>query len=148
MDGMAIEGDERFIAQTKRALGLLKTKSNSVYKNMVLPYIKKIKAHRTSGMNVFAKVPTYEVGKRTAFSPLKWYASTIAHDAYHSKLYFDYRSKHKGRVPRQVFASPKAERKCIKFQIKVAEKIGASAADIKYLESLDGSHAKLAEISW
>lgn len=143
-----IEGDNKFVTQTQKVLSLLKKSVPRFYKQIIPTGIKKIKPHRTSGMNVFAKVPTYEVGKRTAFSPLKWYASTIAHDAYHSKLYFDYRSKHKGRVPRQVFASPKAERKCIKFQIKVAEKIGASAADIKYLESLGGSHAKLAEISW
>ncbi len=147
-DGIVIEGNGRFVAQTKRALGLLKTKSNCIYKNTILPHIKKIKLHKTSGMNVFAKVPAYEVGKQTAFSSLKWYASTIAHDAYHSKLYFDYKNKHGGRVPRYVFASPEAEKKCIKLQIKVAKKIGASVVDIKYLKSLDGSHAKLKKIDW
>ena len=148
MDGITIGGNKRFVTQTKRALGLLKTRSNRIYKNVVLPYVKKIKAHKTSGMNVFAKVPTYEVGSKTAFASSRWYASTIAHDAYHSKLYSDYKNKHAGRVPRKAFASQKAELQCIKFQIKVAKKIGVSAADIRHLKSLDGSHAKLRKINW
>ncbi len=147
-DGIVIEGNKQFVTQTQKALKLLKARSNLIYKSIVLPYIKKIKLHKTSGMNMFAKLPTYEVGKQTAFSSLKWYASTITHDAYHSKLYFDYKTKHAGRVPRKVFASQKAEQKCIKFQIKVAKKIGASAVDIKYLGSLEGSHAKLKKIDW
>lgn len=148
MDGLIIEGNRQFVGQTKKALKLLKTRSNLIYKSTVLPYIKKIKLHKTSGMNVFAKMPTYEVANQTAFSSLKWYASTMAHDAYHSKLYFDYKKKHKGQVPRKAFANQKSESRCIKFQIKVAKKIGASAADIKYLKSLDGSHAKLSKINW
>jgi len=148
IDGIVIEGNKKFLIQTRKALSLLKKSVPLLYRRIILTGIKKIKLHKTSGMNLFAKIPTYEVSERTAFSSLKWYASTIAHEAYHSKLYFDYKNKHKGQVPRKVFASAEAELQCIKFQTKVAKRIGAPAADIKYLKSLDGSHAKLEKIDW
>ena len=148
MDGIQINGNKKFVFQTKKALRVLKSKSSATYTRVVLKYVKKIKSHKISGMNVFARVPTYEVGIPTAFESLKWYASTIAHDAYHSKLYFDYKKKHKRSVPRRVYAGVRAELICIKFQIKVGRKIGLAGSKIKYLKTLDGSHAKFRKITW
>lgn len=145
---IAVSGNERFVQTTERALKLLKTKVPKVYEEVVLPFVKKIKLAQTSGMNLFAKIPTFEVSEETAFRSLRWYSSTIAHEAFHSKLYFDYKNNHRGKVPRKIYASQNAEVKCIRFQIKTAEKIGASIQDIKYLKSLDGSHANLLKIDW
>lgn len=147
-ESLVLEGDKKFLVQTRRAIRLLKTKMPREFRKIVLPYVAKIKLHKSSGMNLWAKVPTYEVGKETAFYSLKWYASTIVHDAYHAKLYFDYKRKHKGRVPVKVYKSQAAELKCLKAQISIARKLNMSKADIDYLKSLDGSYAKLAQVNW
>lgn len=148
IDGIIVEGNKKFLTQTKKALSLLRKSVPFLYKRVILTGIKKIRPHKTSGMNVFAKIPTFEVGETTAFYSLKWYASVMAHEACHSKTYFGYKKKYKKRVPIKVYKSQKAELECIKFQIKVAKQIKLSILDIKYLESLDGSHAKLSKISW
>lgn len=147
-ESLALEGDKKFLAQTQKAIRLLKTKTPKEFRNIVLPHVAKIKSHKSSGMNLWAKVPTYEVGKETAFYSLKWYASTIVHDAYHAKLYFDYKKKHKGAVPAKIYKSQAAELKCLKVQISAAKKLKMPKADIDYLKSLDGGHAKLARVNW
>lgn len=148
LDSIIIEGDKKFTTQTIKALGVLKRKTPRVYNDFILKFVRKIKLYKTSGMNLFAKTPTFEVSSKTAFKSLKWYASVIAHEAYHSKLYFEYNKKNKKEVPREVYASQKAEIKCIRYQIKIGRKIGLSSADIKYIKSLDGSHSNLSQINW
>ena len=147
-DSLIIEGDQRFILWTKQALRLLKLKVPSVYQRVIQKYVKKIKLTKTTGMNLFVKIPTYEVGSKTAYASLKWYASTIAHDAYHAKLYFDYKKNSSRPVPLKIYNSKQAELLCIKYQIKVGKKIGLSKLDLDYLKTLDGSHAKLKKRDW
>ena len=100
-------------------------------------------------MNLFGKTPTFEVGKKTAFYSIPWYASVVVHEAVHARLYLNFSKQQPGKkVPIAIFNTPTIERRCIKKQIEAGKKIGLPRADIKYLESLDGSHADLERIDW
>jgi hypothetical protein len=110
VNDIEIQGDEDFINKTKSALTLL-SRSNTFQE--IKKYLGKIKQHDKSGMNFYAKPPTFEVAKPTYSSNPKWYASTIAHDTYHSYLYHN-NQEHSGK---------KAEQQCTEIQLKVWNEI-------------------------
>jgi hypothetical protein len=110
VNDIEIQGDEDFINKTKSALILL---SRSKTFQEIKKYLGKIKQHRASGMNVYAKPPTFEVAKPTYSSGSKWYAGSIAHDTYHSYLYHN----------NQEWNGKKAEQECTRIQIKVYDEI-------------------------
>jgi hypothetical protein len=134
-----ISGDKAFVQRTKAALQLLKKKTPEKYA-IVLKYVGKIQQHTYSGMAASENPPTYKVGSQTSNASLTWYASTIVHDAYHSKLYYDYLYTHKEAVPDEVWTGMDAEMHCLDIQIKTLEKIKAPTYEIKYARSLRGSN--------
>ena len=84
-----IDGDTAFTKKTKKALAIIK-KSPEKY-GIVLRYVKAIKQSdqiEHSGMH--CPNMTFLVKMNTYSSSKYWYASSIVHDAYHSKLYHDY----------------------------------------------------------
>jgi len=125
-----IEGDDNFEAKTLEALYLIQYKSSENY-NMVIKYVGRIKQGQQSGMAAYENPPTYYVGKATYSSKRDWYASTIVHDAYHSKLYHDYIQSH-GWVPNDIWTGEKAEYACLEIQISFLEEI---QADIQLITS-------------
>ncbi|MDR1914887.1 MAG: copper amine oxidase N-terminal domain-containing protein, partial [Clostridiales bacterium] len=117
-----IEGDAVFTKNTQDALDLIEEKSIASYK-MVTKYIGIIRQSSYSGMAANYSPPTYLVGE-TANSETVWYASTIVHDSYHSKLYHDYLAQH-GNVPDDIWMGATAEGQCLEIQIAFLEEIGA-----------------------
>jgi hypothetical protein len=134
-----ITGDKNFITKTKAALKLLQEKAPDAYK-ITVTYIGRIQQHNFSGMAAYETPPTYKVGASTVNASLTWYASTIAHDAYHSKLYHDYVYTYKEAVPNEVWTGMDAEMKCLEIQIQALESMGASASEIEYARSLRGKN--------
>ncbi len=141
-----VVGDSVFTSRTNNALNLLNEKSLSGW-DVVCKYVGKIKQYHRSGMNVYAIPPTFEVGEDTFRASVTWYASAIAHDAYHSKLYFEYLEKH-GSVPHEVWTGNDAEMQCLEFQIQILEEIGAPQSEIKYAKSLVGTNWWDGERNW
>jgi hypothetical protein len=87
--------------------------------------------------------PTYEMSDSTAFYSLSWCAATIAHDSYHSKLYHEYQKTHGGDVPAAVWTGTAAEQQCMKHQLDVMQRIGATQWEIDYAKKqADGHYAK------
>ena len=85
--------------------------------------------------------PRYEVGDKTAFYSVTWYASTIAHDATHSELYANYQAAHPGEsVPETVYSGVEIERFCNGYQLEVLKRIGAPQNEIDYMATQDGTH--------
>lgn len=139
---MQIIGGEDFINWIKKSLLLLKIKSENEY-CIIISYIGEIREWYRSGMEPYKSPPLLNLSRKTAFKSLTWCASSIAHDAYHSKLYHEYLSNQKEKklqVPDNVWMGTEIELECIEFQIKVSKKIGATREEIKYLKSLDGTH--------
>jgi len=135
-----ITGSEAFVQQTEAALALLESNAPDAYEK-ILTFVGVIGQGEHSGMWAFETPPRYEVGQATAFSTLTWYASTIAHDATHSELYYVYRQSHPGQpIPQEAWADVASERFCIAYQLDVAERIGAPASETEYLAGLTGDH--------
>ena len=134
-----ISGDKNFVSRTQAALSLLKQKSPDDYA-LVTRYIGLIKQDTFSGMAAYEKIPTYRVGAATSSSSTTWYASTIVHDAYHSKLYNDYARTKKSAVPDQVWTGTEAEMQCLQRQINTLEKIKAPLHEQEYAASLQNEN--------
>ena len=124
-----IIGNADFVAQTRLALYLLETRAPDAYQK-VQTYVGIIMQGEHSGMWAWEDPPRYEVGDRTAFASVTWYASTIAHDATHSELY------HNG----QEWEGIPVEQFCNAYQLEVLKQIGAPQGEIDYMAGLDGNH--------
>ena len=107
---------------------------------MVTNYVGKIVQGSHSGMWAYKDPPTYEMNDRTTFYSVTWCAGSIAHDAYHSKLYHDYKRNHSGPVPDKIWTGVDAEKKCLKHQLKVLKRIGAPKHEIDHCKKQIGNH--------
>ena len=128
-----IIGDDEFITKTQEALALIKEKSPKSYA-IVTNYLSIIQRGEMSGIRSRAEPPTFYVGLRTAESQLSWYASAIVHDAYHSKLYRDYRKRHGEPVPREVYAERTGEDACLTAQENFLRDVDAPEFMLRHIE--------------
>ena len=139
-DGILIAGNADFVAQTRAALELLREKDPAAYAN-VRAHIGVIEQGEHSGEWSWENPPRYEVGSATAFSSVTWYASTIAHESVHVRLYQEYLQAHPGeQVPDDVYASVDVEISCNAYQLQTLRNLGAPQAETDYLQTLDGTH--------
>jgi hypothetical protein len=135
-----IDGSAEFISQTRAALALLQDKSPDAYLK-IQTYVGVIQQGQHSGMWADETPPRYEVGDKTAFYSISWYASTIAHDATHSELYHKWLAAHPGEtVPDDAWGGVEIERFCNGYQLSVLVKIEAPQSEIDYMSTLDGTH--------
>lgn len=123
-DGIDIKGPEGFPEATVDALNLLRRKDPEHHR-MVQGYLGKIESvRRGSGVYMWERPPRFVVGEKTVEVPTRIYASSIVHDAYHSKLYND--ALHNGRTRAEaleVSTGRKAELACVKVQSESLAKI-------------------------
>jgi hypothetical protein len=131
-----IKGSEQFIDQVQKALLLLKERNADAYA-IVTNYVGLIQENKISGMDPLRTPPTYYMSDITAFASVTWCAATIAHDSFHSKLYHEYRRAHDGPVPSTIWKGREAEQQCIKHQLAVMERIGASIEEIDHSKALE-----------
>lgn len=142
-----IVGSERFSKQVRQALLLLKARDANAYA-IVTAYIGRIQEGERSGMWAYRTPPTYEMSYTTASYSLTWAAATIAHDSFHSKLYHDYRKAHGGPVPDAVWTGTAAEQQCMKHQLAVMKRIGATQWEIDYAMKQMGGHYTKDRETW
>ena len=137
LDGLEIQGTATFEQQVVAALTLLKTKSPGAY-HLVTTHIGLIKQAPHTGMAAYATPPTFALNGRTAFYSVTWCAASIAHDAFHAKLYQDYLQQHPGqeRVPDAVWTGEAAERRCVGHQRRVLQDLGAAGEELRWLREL------------
>ena len=134
IEGIDVRGGNAFIERTSEALKLLRTAGQI---DFLRRYVKVIISAERSGMRAYANPPTYEVGPTTWQASTLWYAGTIAHDAYHSKLYHEAKAKKGGGEPDQnAWTGASAERQCLDFQSKVLGDLGADSRTLDYVRGL------------
>ena len=136
IDGIDVYGSPAFRYRTRQALELL---SASQTFHDVRPFLAAIKEGRRSGMWVYGRKPTFYVGKKTWQAPILWYASSIVHDANHSRLYRLGRRKMFGLIPftpATTFAGKDAERRCLEVQLRALREIGADDSTLEYISCL------------
>jgi hypothetical protein len=123
-DKIEIKGPEGFLEATVSALNLLRRKDLENYR-MVQNYLGKIECvKRGSGVYMWERPPRFIVGEKSVEEPTRIYASSIVHEAYHSKLYND--ALHNGRSKAEaseVSTGRQAELACSKVQGESLAKI-------------------------
>lgn len=130
-----VQGDESCRNKTEEALEILEEKAMP-YFDMVLEnvgMIQCVKEH--SGMHADAVLPIYHAGSGTVNAGAVWYASTIVHDACHSRLYNDYLALHED-VPYEVWTGKKAELTCLKEQYNVLKELGAEDYVLEHVQNM------------
>ena len=135
VDAIEIRGSAAFIVSTRQALEAAGTTSSF---SLVKPFIAAIKEARRSGMHAHGSKPTYCVGKATWQSSPVWYASTIVHDGYHSKLYHENRRRFLGirYTPPKAWTGKLAEQECLRLQLEALCEMGADQVTQQYVRSL------------
>ena len=126
-----IIGSDRFQSRVRAALNLLATRDADAY-DIVTRYIGRIEEASRSGMRADGDPPTFLLANAAASVSVAWAAAVIAHDSYHSKLYFDYRGSRPTHVPPRVWGGVDAEVICMRHQIAVMRRIGASKEEIDH----------------
>ncbi len=142
---LVIKGTSEFKNQISQALDLLKEKAPEAY-DMVNEYVGTIEQRKRTSMGAQKMPPRMSMADKSTYFSLTWCAGTIAHEAFHSKLYHDYRRKHPWRfwpVPRKIWANFETERKCVKYQLEVLKQINAPIGEIFNVAKQDGTHGDL-----
>lgn len=137
-----IKGSDRFLKHVRAAMKLIQEKTPRAYQ-LIQQNVAVIQQAERSGMWAHRSPPTFEMADRTTFYSVTWCAGSIAHDAFHSKLYHDFRGAKGTPVPDDVWTGKDAELKCIAFQIQVLEKIGASIHEVEHCKKQNGEHFDL-----
>lgn len=105
-DPIIIEGDEEFVRAIENALDILRDFPE--YYEVVNTYTGRIIRGPTS-MEPQHDAPIMRINTATIQASSLWLAGMMVHEAYHSKLYFDYRNENNRRPPRHVWAGPSGE---------------------------------------
>ncbi len=131
ISGIEVHGSAEFLKRTRESLTLLEPTRGF---QEIRPYIAIIKESERSGMRAQYERPTYEVGKATWQHSALWYAGTIVHDGYHSKLYHDAQKNQFGNEPDlMTWSGKEAEKKCLYAQENVLRELNAPASTIDYI---------------
>ncbi len=160
--GIEIVGPPVFITKTEQALDLLFKNTKSFKFYGCSPYLEKILHDESpTGMRAQLENTTFVVDEATFESPLLWYASTIAHDAYHSYLYQQGQEQGKtGDALTSTWKGTDAEKQCLTFQIQTLNELIYYIEDtrsdaealgyVKYLVELkkDPKYQDIEERNW
>jgi hypothetical protein len=132
-DNLVIQGTPKFDEQVEQALALLKARSPQGYAT-VTNYVGIIQEFEHSGMQVHHRPPIFQLNGTSAYYSVSWCAGVIAHDSFHSKLYFDYKKQHPWalRVPPGIYGGEQGERACLDHQLFVLKDIGAPTNEIEW----------------
>jgi hypothetical protein len=128
-----IVGSEEFQAKTRAALALVRRTRHA---ETVRRFVAIIREAPRSGMRAYDPEPTYEVGSATWQAAPTWYASTIVHDADHSRLYHEAAARGKGDVPATSWTGADAERTCLRTQVEALEDLDADTSTLTYVRGL------------
>jgi hypothetical protein len=86
-------------------------------------------------MKAWADKTTFTVGKATWKHSDVWYAGTIAHETYHSKLYFDAKGgNHVKEADSDARTGVEAEKQRLAFQRQVLMELNADKKIIAYID--------------
>lgn len=123
---ITIRGDDSCRADTLNALQTIAASAPGHY-SIVTRYVSIIECVSSgSAMYAYESPPRYAVGNATRSAGALWYASTIVHDANHSRLY------HEGKE----WTGGNAENICLDAQANSLSLMGASQSTIDYVNSM------------
>ncbi len=131
-EDIEIRGNPEFRFCTQKAIDRLRSIPQF---ELILNHVAVIRQGRRSGMKAWAEKPTFTVGAATWRHSVIWYASAIAHDAYHAKLYFDAKGGSHAKEPdNDAWTGVEAEKSCLAFQRQVLLELNADEKIIAYID--------------
>jgi len=96
-----IEGDAQFVSRIEGAMAIIRAHPD--YYEMVTTYVDIIRPGEhwpeASYMNVWENAPTAGIGSRVISGSPIFIAGVIVHEAYHSKLFWEYVNMNSGNLP-------------------------------------------------
>ena len=125
--GITVHGPQGFREQVAAALRLLDAEAPESFR-LCERYFGMVIMSRHSGVDVQARPVIVMLGEWAASASPRYVACTLAHEAFHCRLYWSYREDHPGahHVPREVFSGENAERECLEYQIEVLRQLGGT----------------------
>src|SRR5260370_1118476 len=130
-DHIQLHGSAGFIARTQAALECLRTAPSHAQVWGLLAILRKAKR---TGVDVYKELPVIHFGERTWNSPTIWYASGIAHEGFHIKLYQEAKKQNGGNEPDPFsWVGVEAEKKCLEFQLLVLQELNAEEGYLEYV---------------
>jgi len=134
-----IIGSNNFKQEITKALELIKQVSPQDYKMVTdnIQIIRYVKNHSNHGVLPQLQKPTFDVSDKDISHCTMWTASIIIHDAYHSKLYNEYKQLNPNKpVPDAVWMGEKAEKQCMDVQKNFLIKAKAPKNLIDYIDKV------------
>lgn len=123
---VTIRGDESCRTDTLNALRMIANSAPGHY-SVVTRYVSVIECVPSgSAMYAYESPPRYAVGDATRNAGTLWYASTIVHDANHSRLYHESKE----------WTGGNAEKICLDAQANSLSKMGAAQSTIDYVNGM------------
>ena len=133
-DHIQLQGSRGFIVLTQIALACLRTADCSAEVWGLLAVLRKAKR---SGVYAWEAVPVIDVGLRCWTSSTICYASGIAHEGFHIKLYREAKQRNGGREPDiNTYGGVEGEKKCLEYELRVLEELKAEDFYLKYVREL------------
>lgn len=130
--GMEIRGNNKFQRRTGAALSLLNALPEF---EIICTHLAVLRQGRRSGVKAWAERPIFTVGTPTWSHSSIWYAGTIAHDAFHAKLYRDAKKRNPETDPdADIWSGKAAERACLTFQRQVLLTLQADKTVIDHVD--------------
>jgi hypothetical protein len=128
-----LRGSGVFVAQTQAALECLRTAPSHTQIWGLLAVLRKAKR---SGVDANKAVPVIHVGDWSRITTT-WYASGIAHEGFHIKLYREAKKENAGHEPDPFsWVGVEAEKKCLQFQLLILQELKAPDTDLEYVREL------------
>jgi hypothetical protein len=125
-DGVVLVGSAAFVQETRDALTLLFVRDPEAHA-FVVGSLDAVVSGRISRVYPTTPLDVTTMSARTRAAGTTWYASSLAHEAYHVYQYDEYV---RARTPWQ---GREAERQCLVFQYGVAQRLGATASALDHI---------------
>jgi len=141
---ISVIGDANFTRNVNDALHLIRTQAPEFYAE-VLHYVGILRQHSSSGMWFWLDPPEYRIGTATYNASTIWLATTIVHDAVHSRQAYENPN---------VFDDPRsqdtfdAEMEAVDRQIEFLRRIGAPQHYIDHSEAVRDTQWWLGDVWW
>ncbi|VVB66099.1 Uncharacterised protein [Candidatus Gugararchaeum adminiculabundum] len=141
VNGIVVNGTKNDVSKVRQALDLLAEKAPTELK-FIKKYIKKITiSNEPSGVDISEK--TFNIKHSTlSISSVEWTASTIAHDAKHSGIFWEKpltKSTGGKKVTKHITDKERMDSEeviCLGYQLKVGIKVGLDKSTQGYLQDL------------
>jgi hypothetical protein len=143
--GISVSGSDKFRLQIARALLLLKLADPETHIH-VTNAIGIIRQDSRSATFVTNTPPLVTLSSTSAFYSVTWCAGVLAHEARHVEIARRdgttnaFRPYYGGPLPPGYKAFQRNESDCLRVQAKVLRHIGAPQSEVRYTESLTGTH--------